>query len=34
VFRLCYQRQFDGEPQAELVASFEEILAQVKESEA
>ncbi|MOA17826.1 exonuclease subunit SbcD [compost metagenome] len=33
VFRLCYQRQFDGEPQAELVASFEEILAQVKESE-
>ena len=32
VFRLCYQRQFDGEPEAELVASFEEILQQVKES--
>ena len=32
VFRLCYQRQFDGEPAAELVASFEEILEQVKES--
>ncbi|MGU5680935.1 exonuclease SbcCD subunit D C-terminal domain-containing protein [Aeromonas allosaccharophila] len=32
VFRLCYQRQFDGEPGAELVASFEEILQQVKES--
>lgn len=34
VFRLCYQRQFEGEPAAELVASFEEILTQVKESEA
>jgi DNA repair protein SbcD/Mre11 len=34
VFRLCYQRQFEGEPAAELVASFEEILVQVKESEA
>lgn len=34
VFRLCYQRQFEGEPTAELVASFEEILVQVKESEA
>ncbi len=33
VFRLCYQRQFEGEPTAELVASFEEILVQVKESE-
>ncbi|HAT2711908.1 TPA: exonuclease subunit SbcD [Aeromonas hydrophila] len=32
VFRLCYQRQFDGEPEAELVASFEEILEQVKEA--
>ncbi|WP_421226418.1 exonuclease SbcCD subunit D C-terminal domain-containing protein [Aeromonas jandaei] len=32
VFRLCYQRQFEGEPEAELVASFEEILEQVKES--
>lgn len=32
VFRLCYQRQFEGEPAAELVASFEEILVQVKES--
>jgi len=32
VFRLCYQRQFDGEPAPELVASFEEILAHVKES--
>lgn len=32
VFRLCYQRQFEGEPAAELVASFEEILEQVKES--
>ena len=32
VFRLCYQRQFDGEPAAELVALFEEILEQVKES--
>lgn len=34
VFRLCYQRQFEGEPTAELVASFEEILVQVKEAEA
>ncbi|TNJ09824.1 exonuclease sbcCD subunit D [Aeromonas veronii] len=32
VFRLCYQRQFEGEPEAGLVASFEEILEQVKES--
>ncbi|QNF18926.1 exonuclease subunit SbcD [Aeromonas jandaei] len=32
VFRLCYQRQFEGEPEAQLVASFEEILEQVKES--
>lgn len=32
VFRLCYQRQFEGEPEAGLVASFEEILQQVKES--
>lgn len=32
VFRLCYQRQFEGEPEAKLVASFEEILEQVKES--
>ena len=32
VFRLCYRRQFEGEPAAELVASFEEILEQVKES--
>lgn len=32
VFRLCYQRQFEGEPEAWLVASFEEILEQVKES--
>ncbi|MFR9719401.1 exonuclease SbcCD subunit D C-terminal domain-containing protein [Aeromonas diversa] len=32
VFRLCYQRQFEGEPDASLVASFEEILEQVKES--
>ncbi|MFM5314787.1 exonuclease SbcCD subunit D C-terminal domain-containing protein [Aeromonas veronii] len=32
VFRLCYQRQFEGEPEARLVASFEEILEQVKES--
>ncbi|PKQ81100.1 exonuclease sbcCD subunit D [Aeromonas sobria] len=32
VFSLCYQRQFEGEPEAELVASFEEILEQVKES--
>ncbi|WP_421277133.1 exonuclease SbcCD subunit D C-terminal domain-containing protein [Aeromonas veronii] len=31
VFRLCYQRQFEGEPEAGLVASFEEILEQVKE---
>lgn len=34
VFRLCYQRQFDGEPATELITSFEEILVQVKESEA
>ncbi|MEG0007518.1 MAG: exonuclease SbcCD subunit D C-terminal domain-containing protein [Aeromonas sp.] len=34
VFKLCYQRQFEGEPAAELVASFEEILVQVKEAEA
>ncbi|MGY6037897.1 exonuclease SbcCD subunit D C-terminal domain-containing protein [Aeromonas sp. AE23HZ002T15] len=34
VFRLCYQRQFEGEPSPELVASFEEILVQAKESEA
>lgn len=32
VFRLCYQRQFEGEPEAGLVSSFEEILEQVKES--
>ncbi|WP_429145074.1 exonuclease SbcCD subunit D C-terminal domain-containing protein [Aeromonas veronii] len=32
VFRLCYLRQFEGEPEAGLVASFEEILEQVKES--
>ncbi|MGL4250322.1 MAG: exonuclease SbcCD subunit D C-terminal domain-containing protein [Aeromonas sp.] len=32
VFRLCYQRQFEGEPAPELVTSFEEILEQVKES--
>ena len=32
VFRRCYQRQFEGEPEAGLVASFEEILEQVKES--
>lgn len=32
VFHLCYQRQFEGEPEAGLVASFEEILEQVKES--
>lgn len=32
VFRLCYQRQFEGEPEAQLIASFEEILEQVKES--
>ncbi|QWZ63989.1 exonuclease SbcCD subunit D C-terminal domain-containing protein [Aeromonas sp. FDAARGOS 1417] len=32
VFRLCYQRQFEGEPEAGLVASFEKILEQVKES--
>lgn len=32
VFRLCYQRQFEGEPEAKLVASFEEVLEQVKES--
>ncbi|MEH8177123.1 exonuclease SbcCD subunit D C-terminal domain-containing protein [Aeromonas veronii] len=32
VFRLCYQRQFEGDPEAPLVASFEEILEQVKES--
>ncbi|MGY3901310.1 exonuclease SbcCD subunit D C-terminal domain-containing protein [Aeromonas lusitana] len=34
VFRLCYQRQFEGEPAAELVTSFEEILVQVKEAQA
>lgn len=34
VFRLCYRRQFDGEPATELITSFEEILVQVKESEA
>ncbi|WP_421174397.1 exonuclease SbcCD subunit D C-terminal domain-containing protein [Aeromonas enteropelogenes] len=32
VFRLCYQRQFEGEPDVGLVASFEEILEQVKEA--
>ncbi|BEE18569.1 nuclease SbcCD subunit D [Aeromonas enteropelogenes] len=32
VFRLCYQRQFEGEPEVGLVASFEEILEQVKEA--
>ncbi|MGL5031540.1 MAG: exonuclease SbcCD subunit D C-terminal domain-containing protein [Aeromonas sp.] len=32
VFRLCYQRQFEGEPEAGLIASFEEILEQVTES--
>jgi len=31
VFSLCYQRQFEGEPSPALVASFEEILEQVKE---
>ncbi|WP_349921509.1 exonuclease SbcCD subunit D C-terminal domain-containing protein [Aeromonas veronii] len=34
VFRLCYQRQFEGEPSPELVSSFEEILVQVKEEQA
>lgn len=34
VFRLCYRRQFEGEPATELITSFEEILVQVKESEA
>ncbi|MBL0456988.1 exonuclease SbcCD subunit D C-terminal domain-containing protein [Aeromonas enteropelogenes] len=34
VFRLCYQRQFEGEPEVGLVASFEEILEQVKEADA
>lgn len=34
VFRLCYQRQFEGDPSPELVTSFEEILVQVKEAEA
>lgn len=34
VFRLCYQRQFEGEPAPELIASFEEILVQVKEEQA
>lgn len=33
VFRLCYQRQFNGEPNAAMLTSFEEILEQVKESQ-
>lgn len=33
VFRLCYQRQFEGEPDDALLASFNEMVQQVKEHE-
>ncbi|MCS3454579.1 exonuclease SbcD [Aeromonas sp. BIGb0405] len=32
VFTLCYQRQFEGEPSEALLASFDEILTQVREA--
>ncbi len=34
VFRLCYQRQFDGEPGAELLRCFDQLLSELQEPDA